>query len=101
MSEFFAVLQIMSRRTGFRGDREKDPILATSHGGSSSDDETTSSNERVAQVLQSRFDHKNDNTKPASSISMETHSRGVVQLRQPASPLSPVLFLVGLPHSAS
>ena len=66
VSEFLTVLQIMSRRTGSMGDQGRDPILATSHGDSSSDDKTTLANERVARVLQSRFEHRDDDTKPAS-----------------------------------
>ena len=39
MFGYLAILQIMSRRTGFKGDRGKAPIYATSYGDDSSDDD--------------------------------------------------------------
>ena len=46
-----------------------------SHRDSSSNDETTSAGEQVARVLQSCFDRRDNDTRLASGISTETHSR--------------------------
>lgn len=50
-------------------------MYSTSHEDDSSNDKTTSAGERVAQVLQSRFDHGDNDTRPIGGISIETHSR--------------------------
>ena len=39
MFGYLSILQIMSRRTGFKGDQGKAPIYATSYGDDSSDDD--------------------------------------------------------------
>ena len=50
-------------------------MYATSHGDNSSDDETTLVGEQVARVFQSCLDRGEDDTRPASSISIESRSR--------------------------
>jgi len=75
MFGFLAVLQIMSQRTSFRGDQGKAPMYATSQGDDSSDDKTASASKQVARVLQSRFDHGEEDTGPIGDISIETWSR--------------------------
>ena len=50
-------------------------MYAMSHGDNSSDDETTLVGEQVARVLQSRFDRGEEDTRPASGISIESQSR--------------------------
>ena len=75
MSEFLAILYNMSRRFSSGGDRGKAPMYATSHGDNSSDDETASAIKQVAQILQSRFDHREEDIGPTSGISIETWSR--------------------------
>ena len=50
-------------------------MYATSHGDDSFDDKTASASEQVARVLQSPFNHREEDTGPAGDISIETQSR--------------------------
>ena len=50
-------------------------MYAVSHGDDSSDDETASAGKQVARVLQSRFDHREEDTSPADDISIKKRSR--------------------------
>ena len=74
MFGYLAILQIMSQRTGFNGDRGKPPFTLHPMG-------TillmmiTSAGEQAAWVLQSHFNYKGDEPRPTSSIPMETRSR--------------------------
>lgn len=63
----------MSQRMRSGGDQGKAPIFVASHGDSSSNDETTTTGEW--DTLQSHFECEGDNTKPTSSIPMETDSK--------------------------
>ena len=65
----------MSQRASSRGDREKAPIYATSHGGDVSNDETASAGKHAARVLQSHFDCEGDDPRPISGIPIETRSK--------------------------
>ena len=98
MFGYLAILQIMSRRTGFKGDRGKAPIYATSYGDDSSDEEIASTGEQVAQVLQSHFDCGGDDPGLPAVYPWRPVPGDDGQLRQPVSPLSPVLLLAGLFH---
>ena len=98
MYEFLVVLWIMSWRASFKGDRGKAPTYATSCRDDSFDEEIASTGEQAAQVLHSHFDCGDDDPGLPAVYPWRPVPRDDGQLRQPVSPLSPVLLLAGLFH---